>query len=106
MQTAQERRCASCGADNKEGAGFCWRCYTPFAPAAPTAVAAPTARVMPPPPASGPAIAAPTTTSRSEGRAGVIGPRLLPALGLGAGVEGMVNPDHHRPEAVAGAPGR
>jgi len=30
MQTDQERRCSACGADNKQGASFCWRCYAPF----------------------------------------------------------------------------
>jgi hypothetical protein len=104
MQTAQERRCASCGADNKEGAGFCWRCYTPFAPAAPTAVAARTARVMPAPPSSGAAIAAPTATSRSKGRAGLIVLGLVVALVVGAGVQRMLNPTYHVPESIAGEP--
>ena len=98
MQTEQERRCASCGADNKAGAGFCWRCYTPFA-AAPTRS---TPR-MPAAPAAGAPIATSTST-RAKGRTGKIVLGIVVALIAGAVIQHMLSPTYHVPDSIAGEP--
>jgi hypothetical protein len=99
MQTDQDRRCASCGADNKQGAGFCWRCYTPFAPAAPTRGAP----LMPAAPAQGALIARPShkaPTTRNRTVRIVVG--VVVALVVGAFVRHMLTPTYHVPDSLAG----
>ncbi len=100
MQTDQDRRCVSCGADNKQGAGFCWRCYAPFAPAAPSR----TTPVMPAAPAAGTPIATPSAPSRPKGRVAKIVLGVIVALVAGAVVQHMLNPTYHVPESIAGEP--
>lgn len=100
MQTDQERRCASCGADNKAGAGFCWKCYAPFAPAAATR----NIPRMPAAPASGAPIATPAPTTRSKGTVVKIVLGLIAALIAGAAVQHVMNPTYHVPESIAGEP--
>jgi hypothetical protein len=98
MQTDQDRRCASCGADNKQGAGFCWRCYTPFAPAAPTR----SAPVMPTAPVLGAPIARPSHTAPSRTRTVRIVVGIVAALVVGAFVRHMLTPTYHVPDSLAG----
>ena len=113
MQSDQDRRCASCGADNKQGASFCWRCYAPFGEATSAFVAAAAASrtasgpakrtgpAMPDAPQSGAPIAPPT---RSRGRAAKIVLGLIVALVAGAVVQHMLNPTYHVPDSIAGEP--
>jgi hypothetical protein len=114
MQTEQERRCSSCGADNKVGASFCWRCYAPFGPATSAFAAAASATrtqagstsrtpVMPAAPQPGAPIAAPTP-KRSRLRAAQIVLGLVVALVVGGIVQHMLNPTYHVPESIAGEP--
>ena len=98
MQTDQDRRCASCGADNKQGAGFCWRCYTPFAPAAPTR----SAPLMPAAPARGAPVAGPSRTAPSGTRTVRIVVGVVVALVVGAFVRHMLAPTYHVPDSLAG----
>jgi hypothetical protein len=99
MQTEQERRCASCGADNKAGAGFCWRCYTSFA-AAPSARTVP---LMPAAPTAGAPIAAPIR-GRTFGRTGKIILGVVVALIAAGVIQHMLNPTYHVPDSIAGEP--
>jgi len=113
MQTDQERRCASCGADNKQGASFCWRCYAPFGEATSAFVAAAaasrtasgpatrTSPAMPDAPQPGASIAPPT---RSRGRVAKIVLGVIVELVAGAVVQHMLNPTYHVPESIAGEP--
>jgi hypothetical protein len=115
MQTEQERRCSSCGADNKAGASFCWRCYAPFGPATSSFAAAASATrtppgagtarrpTMPAAPQPGAPIAAPSRT-RSRGRVVQIVLGLIVALIVGAVVQHMLNPTYHVPDSIAGEP--
>ena len=111
MQTDQERRCSACGADNKQGASFCWRCYAPFEAAVTTrAVAAAsiaagprTAAAMPAAPQPGAPIAVPTK-KRSGPRVVQIVLGLVVALIVGGVVQHMLNPTYHVPDAIAGEP--
>jgi hypothetical protein len=115
MQTEEERRCASCGADNKQGASFCWRCYAPFGPATAAFVAAAsasrtapsaatrTAPTMPAAPEPGAPIA-PPTRRRSRSRAVQIVLGLVAALVLGGVVQHLLNPTYHVPDSIAGEP--
>jgi hypothetical protein len=98
MQTDQDRRCASCGADNTQGASFCWRCYTPFAPAAPTR----SAPLMPAAPAQGAPIARPSQTAPTRTRTVRIVVAVVVALVLGAFVRHMLTPTYHVPDTIAG----
>jgi hypothetical protein len=100
MQTEQERRCASCGADNKAGAGFCWRCYAPFTPVAATR----RMPVMPAAPAVGAPIATPTKTTRPKGRTGRIVLGVVVTLIAGGVIQHMLNPTYHVPDSIAGEP--
>lgn len=111
MQTDQERRCSACGADNKQGASFCWRCYAPFesavtarAVAAASIAAGPrTAPAMPAAPQPGAPIATPTK-KRSGPRVVQIVLGLVVALIVGGVVQHMLNPTYHVPESIAGEP--
>jgi hypothetical protein len=98
MQIDQDRRCASCGADNKQGAGFCWRCYTPFAPAAPTR----SAPLMPAAPAQGIPIATSPKKAPSRNRTVRIVVGVVVALVVGAFVRHMLTPTYHVPDSLAG----
>ena len=100
MQTDQDRRCASCGADNRQGASFCWRCYTPFAPAAPTR----SVPLMPAAPAQGAPIARPsqTTPTRSRTRTVRIVVGVVVALVVGGFVRHMLTPTYQVPDTLAG----
>jgi hypothetical protein len=98
MQTDQDRRCASCGADNKQGTSFCWRCYTPFAPEPPTRSAA----LMPPAPARGTPIAGPPSKAPTGNRAVRIVVGVVVALVVGAFVRHMLTPSYHVPDSLAG----
>jgi hypothetical protein len=99
MQTEQERRCASCGADNKAGAGFCWRCYAPFTP-----VATRSGPIMPAAPAVGAPIATPTKDARPKGRAGKIVLGVVVAVIAGGVIQHMLHPAYHVPDSIAGEP--
>jgi len=99
MQTEQERHCAACGADNKAGAGFCWRCYAPFTPAVTRSVA-----VMPAAPAAGAPIATPSKATRPKGRMGKIVVGVVAALIAGGVIQHMLNPTYHIPDSIAGEP--
>jgi hypothetical protein len=98
MQTDQDRRCASCGADNKQGTSFCWRCYTPFAPAAPTR----SAQLMPAPPGQDASIKAPARTTPTRNRTVRIVVGVVAALVVGAFVRHMLTPTYHVPDTLAG----
>jgi len=97
MQTEQERRCASCGADNKAGAGFCWRCHALFAPAAPTR----SSPLMPAAPAPA-SMAAPLAAARPQRRTAKIVAGVIIALVVGAAVQHVLNPTYHAPDSMAG----
>ena len=112
MQTDQERRCSACGADNKQGASFCWRCYAPFestvtarAVAAASIAAGPrtAAPAMPAAPQPGAPIATPTK-KRSGPRVVQIVLSLIVALIVGGVVQHMLNPTYHVPDSIAGEP--
>ena len=115
MQTDQDRRCSSCGADNKAGASFCWRCYAPFGPATSAFAAAASATRtqpvaptgtptrMPAAPQPGAPIATPTPT-RSRSRVAQIVVGLIAALVVGGVVQHMLNPTYHVPDSIAGEP--
>jgi hypothetical protein len=98
MQIDQDRRCASCGADNKQGAGFCWRCYTPFAPAAPTR----SAPLMPAAPAQGTSLATSPKKAPSRNRTARIIVGVVAALMVGTFVRHMLTPTYHVPDSLAG----
>lgn len=98
MQTDQDRRCASCGADNKQGAGFCWRCYTPFAPAAPTR----RAPLMPAAPAEGAPIARPQNKAPTRNRTVRIVVGVVVALVVCSFVRHVLTPTYHVPDSLAG----
>jgi hypothetical protein len=98
MQTDQDRRCASCGADNKQGTSFCWRCYTPFAPAAPTR----SAPVMPAAPAKHAPIAKQPQKAPSRTRTARIVVGVVVALVVGAFARHMLTPTYHVPDSLAG----
>lgn len=105
MQTEQKRTCASCGADNKPQAGFCWQCYAPFAPAAPK----PGAPSMPPTPgvARGftPAQApAPAPTRSRAGMIVRIAVGVVIAIIVSMVVRNMLTPSYHVPDTLAGEP--
>jgi hypothetical protein len=100
VQTEQERRCASCGAANKAGAGFCWRCYAPFTPAAATR----SVPVMPAAPAAAAPIAASTKATRPKGRTGKIVLAVVVALIAGGVIQHMLHPTYHVPDSIAGEP--
>ena len=109
MQTEERRACPSCGAENAQGAGFCWQCYTPFAPVA--AASRPGAAAMPSAPGWGPAGSpappVPVASPRGAGGGGrivriVLG--VVVALIVGAVVRQQLAPDYHVPDAVAGQP--
>lgn len=108
MQTEQERRCSSCGVDNKAGASFCWRCYAPFGAATSAfAAAASAARTqtgggaprMPAAPEPGAPIATPTPKRRRVAQI-VLG--LVVALVVGGVVQHMRSPTYHVPDSIAG----
>ncbi len=111
MQTEQERRCPACGADNKQGTSFCWRCYTPFAAAVQTRMAPATAtgtvrpgvtRTVPVMPAA-PQVGAPTAPpKRTRTRLVQIVLGLVVALVMGGIVQHMLNPTYHVPDSIAG----
>jgi hypothetical protein len=115
MQIDQERRCSSCGADNKAGASFCWRCYAPFGPATSAFAAAAsatrtqasvptrTAPAMPAAPQTGAPIATPSRR-RSRVRVGQIVLGLVVALVVGGVVQHVLNPTYHVPDSIAGEP--
>ena len=98
MQTDQDRRCASCGADNKQGAAFCWRCYTPFAPAAPTR----STPLMPAAPARSAPITTPARATPSRNRTVRIVVGVVVALAVGAFVRHMLTPTYDVPDSLAG----
>src|SRR5262245_30693714 len=100
MQTEQGRRCASCGADNKVGSGFCWRCYAPFEPAAPTR----SAPRMPAAPSAGAPITAASGGAKTKGRAGKIALGVVVALVVGVAVQHLLTKTYHVPDAIAGEP--
>ena len=98
MQTDQDRRCASCGADSKQGAAFCWRCYTPFAPAAPTR----STPLMPAAPARSAPITTPARATPSRNRTVRIVVGVVVALAVGAFVRHMLTPTYDVPDSLAG----
>jgi len=106
VQTEQKRTCASCGADNKPQAGFCWQCYAPFAPARPT----PEAPSLPPTPgaarsftpASSP-VPAPAARSRA-GMVARIALGVVVAIVVSTVVRNMLTPTYHVPDTLMGEP--
>jgi hypothetical protein len=106
VQTEQKRTCAACGADNTPQAGFCWQCYSPFAPAAPR-LGSPS---MPPTPGAARPFApadAPAPAPASRGRAGLIvriAAGVVVAIVVSTLVRNMLTPTYHVPETLAGEP--
>ncbi|HEX3299182.1 MAG TPA: hypothetical protein VHW68_03645 [Actinomycetota bacterium] len=116
MQTDQERRCPSCGADNKQGVSFCWRCYAPFGEATAAfataaaatrtggATATRTGPAMPAAPRAGAPTAQPTRTRSRGGRIGRILVGVVIALVVGGVVQHVLNPTYHVPDSIASEP--
>src|SRR5262245_22935983 len=105
MQTDQERSCASYGATNPRGAGFCWQCYAPFADAAASAASASVGRgipAMPPAPQAGAPITTPAPTTGSRSRVVRIVVGVVAALVVGGVVRSMLTPTYHVPDSIAG----
>jgi ribosomal protein L40E len=104
MQTEQKRTCAKCGADNPQDAGFCWQCYTPFAPAAPGGRQVPTMPAMPT--TAGPVLSAPVQSSAPGGgrRIARIAVGVVIAIVVAGVVRNMLTPSYHVPETLGGAP--
>jgi hypothetical protein len=90
MQVEHKRACPSCGADNTLEAGFCWKCYTSFAPPGPQMPAAPIA-------------AAPASATRSGGhRVLRVVVAVVVALFVSGVVRNLLQPDYHVPESLPG----
>jgi hypothetical protein len=116
MQTEQERRCPACGADNKQGSSFCWRCYAPFGEAtAAFATAASATRLgtgpatrtgpaMPAAPQPGAPMAQPAPKRSRGRRTGRMVLGVVIALVVGGVVQHMLDPTYHVPDSIAGEP--
>jgi mannitol-specific phosphotransferase system IIBC component len=100
MQTDQKRTCPNCNAANDHEAGFCWQCYSPFAPAAPSRGV--TSPLVPATPHTL-APAAVATPSRGRGHVFlriVLG--VVVAIVVSTVVRNMLTPTYHVPDSLAG----
>ena len=102
MQTEQKRTCAGCGAENTPTAGFCWRCYAPFAPAAPPLGTSPRMPLLP-----NAAAPVPPTAAPSRGRLGLIARiavGVVVAIVVSTVVRNMLAPHYQVPDTLSGQP--